>query len=135
MLRHECSHRPFSHGVCQHARNVSDRSSLADARPTKQQDVTALFHQPLDHGSTALYHAARTARQAHNASRAVADRADAVQRLVDPGSVVRIKLSDLEGSAIRWICIGLCSYHALSHKASDCLEEDTRIRSTRVIRA
>jgi len=72
----------------QHARALAQHRRLADARTAEQTDRFAAADHVEDDVDRAVDRAPDAARQADDRTGAIADRADAVQRLLDPGPVV-----------------------------------------------
>src|SRR5207244_13436548 len=92
------------HLVREHARDLAQEGRLADAGPPEEQDAASRFDHVADDLHRSVDRAPDAERQTDHFARAVAERADAVERPLDAGAVVPAELTyarDHERDALR----------------------------------
>ena len=87
-------HHPLALVVAQHPGALAEHGGLADTGGSQQEDAAALDHDVLDDVDGPGHRPADTAGEAHDGAGTVADRADAMQGALDPGTIVIAEFSD-----------------------------------------
>ena len=106
-------HHHHAPALGQHTRRFAQHGGLAHARPPQQQNAFAREHQVFNNLRRAIHRAPHAARQPDDFSLPVANGRDAVQRALDAGTVVRIKLAQAGHHCLN-VCdgqLGFCKLH------------------------